>query len=231
MKRIQLSYRIGNIDERLLKETETYKRKERSSGKILRKCLATAAVFALMVSSATVGALAFSRETVVEVEKVVEVPVEVEKIVEVAVERVVEVPVGMETVTLEKIGLTLILPDSWKGRYEAVETEDGSCYVYNPDFVAAMEEYYGQPIERGGVLFYITLLEDLYLTKDEAEDQYNAGWWGYAPYEYIMTTSEGTYLLYHASDVEFTPDTVDEYYQMEDEIKDIRFVIDKALSD
>lgn len=229
MKRIQLSYRIGNIDERLLRATETYKRKKRSSGKILRKCLATAAVIVLMAFSGTVGALAFSRETVVEVEKVVEVPVE--KIVEVAVEKVVEVPVGQETLTLEDIGITLILPDSWKGKY-ALDYENDTYSVYNPDIRDAISKETGYPADRpiGGMLFYITRL-DIQLTKDEAEDEYNAGWWGYAHYDYIMTTSEGTYLLYHASDVQFTQETADEYFQMEEEIKDIRFVIDNALTD
>lgn len=226
MKRNQLADRIGNIDERLVKATETYQKKKSMGGKILRKGLAAAAVFVLMVSSATVGALAFSRETVVEVEKVVEVPVE--KIVEVAVERVVEVPVGQETLTLEDIGITLILPDSWKGKYALGRFEDGGYYVYNPDIQAALSEEIGHYAEGGGMLFYIVLWHEQ-LTREQAEDPYSET--NFAHNEYIMTTSKGTYLLYHASDVRFTQDTVDEYRQMESEIKDIRFVIDNALSD
>ena len=61
-----------------------------------RRFLAAAAVLALMAASFTVGALAFSRE----------------------------VPVEQETIELPGIGLTLILPDSWKGRYE-VEKDEG----------------------------------------------------------------------------------------------------------
>lgn len=53
-----------------------------------------------MAASFTTGALAFSRETVV------------------------EVPAERETLGLAELGLTLILPDSWKGRYELVEWED-----------------------------------------------------------------------------------------------------------
>ena len=65
--------------------------------------LAAAAVLALMAASFTVGALAFSRE----------------------------VPVEQETIELPGIGLTLILPDSWKGRYEVEKDERESwCRVY-----------------------------------------------------------------------------------------------------
>ena len=45
-----------------------------------------------------------------------------------------------------------------------------------------------------------------------------------------MTTKDGTYLLYYASDVQFTQETMEEYRQMESEISDIRFVVDNALN-
>lgn len=45
-----------------------------------------------------------------------------------------------------------------------------------------------------------------------------------------MTTKDGTYLLYYASDVQCTPETMEEYRQMESEIGDIRFVVDNALN-
>ena len=49
-------------------------------------------------------------------------------------------------------------------------------------------------------------------------------------YQYIMTTKDGTYLLYYASDVQCAPETMEEYRQMESEIGDIRFVVDNALN-
>lgn len=57
-----------------------------------------------MVCSFCVGAFAFARETVV------------------------EVPIEQETLTIEELGLTLILPDSWKGRYALMQDELGKEY-------------------------------------------------------------------------------------------------------
>ena len=64
------------------------------------------------------------------------------------------------------------------------------------------------------------------LTKEQVDA---GGEWDYARCRYIMTTKDGTYLLYYASDVQFTVETMAEYRQMEEEISDIRFVIDHAL--
>ena len=46
-----------------------------------------------------------------------------------------------------------------------------------------------------------------------------------------MTTKDGTYLLYYASDVQFTSETEQEYRQMEKEINQIRFVVYNAFAD
>lgn len=70
------------------------------------------------------------------------------------------------------------------------------------------------------MLFYV-LRWDEQLTKEQVD---NGGEWSFAKCEYIMTTKDGTYLLYYASDVQFTPETEATYRQMESEIKDIRFV-------
>ena len=51
----------------------------------------------LVVGGGAVGALAFSRETVT------------------------EVPAQQETVELAGIGVTVLLPDSWVGKYEVVQ--------------------------------------------------------------------------------------------------------------
>ena len=96
----QFSDRIGNVDERLIRQAgdpPNYGVRRRKTA--LRRLAALAAVIALMAVSFTTGALAFSRETVV------------------------EVPAERETLVLEELGLTLILPDSWKGQYQLVEWE------------------------------------------------------------------------------------------------------------
>ena len=94
MNQEQFSRRIGNIDDKLVQQAERiphYGRQRRQ--KWLRRFSAAAAVVALMVCSGAVGAIAFGKETIV------------------------EVPVEPETITLADIGLTLILPDEWKGQY------------------------------------------------------------------------------------------------------------------
>ena len=83
------------------------KKLERGGHICSEKIAAFAAVVALMVCSGAVGAIAFHRETVV------------------------EVPANQETIELEAIGLTLILPDSWKGKYTVEMDADGEgCCVY-----------------------------------------------------------------------------------------------------
>ena len=78
----------------------------------------------------------------------------------------------------------------------------------------------------GGRLFYLKLLDEQ-LTKEQVDA---GGEWDYAGCRYVMTTKDGTYLLYYASDVQFTQETMDEYRQMESEISAIRVVVDNALN-
>ena len=203
MNEKQFSDRIGNVNDKLVQQAEqtpNYGREHRNKG--IRQLVAIAAAVALMVCSFTVGTLAFAKETIV------------------------EVPVEQETITIEEIGLTLILPDSWKGKYALEQDNDFKEYhVYNP----AIREAIGGDSETllsGGVLFYLKLWDDQ-LTKEQVDA---GGEWDYARCRYIMTTKDGTYLLYYASDVQFTQETMDEYRQMESEISDIRFVVDNALN-
>ena len=205
MNQKQLSDRIGNIDDRLVQAAGRGQEQpghRRRPGRGFRRFAAIAAVMALMVCSFSLGAFAFAREVMV------------------------EVPVEPETLTIEALGLTLILPDTWAGRYALEQTEDGGYSVYNPgireDFCkdSAAKTY-------GGALFYISLWDEQ-LTKAQVDA---GGEWNYARCAYIMTTKDGTYLLYYASDLQFTEETVEEYRQMESEIASIRFVADKALAD
>ncbi len=206
----QLADRIGNIDDRLIQQAqETGQKKARLSHRA-RRWAAAAAVVALMGASFSLGALAFAKETVVEVE----VPVEV------------KVPVDQETVELKDIGITLILPDDWKGRYGMEQSDRNGRYrIYSTEVREAFSRWSGAENE-GGMLFYI-LKWNQQLTEEEWRDPY--GEWNYARNRYIMATKDGTYLLYYASDVQFTPETEEEYRQMEGEIDQIRFVVDGAM--
>ena len=120
---------------------------------------------------------------------------------------------------------TLILPDSWKGRCALEQSEFSKVYqVYNPAIRKALIG--GDEGQTGGVLFYIRCWDEQ-LTKEQVDA---GGEWDYALCRYIMTTKDGTYLLYYASGVQCTPETMEKYRQMESEIGDIRFVVDNALN-
>ena len=136
-----------------------------------------------------------------------------------------EVPVEQETIELKEIGLTLILPDSWKGKYALEYDADfKEYYIYNPDIREAMGGN-SETLLSGGMLFYLKLWDEQ-LTKEQVDA---GGEWSYAKCEYVMTTQNGTYLLYYASDVQFTPETMEEYRQMESEISNIQFVVGNVI--
>lgn len=159
-----------------------------------RRFLAVAVVAALMLASFTVGAMAFSQE----------------------------VPVEQETIELPGIGLTLILPDSWKGLYEVEKDENGSwCWVY----VKSIRE---KSPEWGGALFYVDRAYDSPMAPEELYDI------SPVPCRYLFSTAEGTYSMNYASDVQWDPEDPEqekEYRQMEMEVGQIRFVVDNVLAD
>lgn len=130
---------------------------------------------------------------------------------------------GQETVELEGAGLTLVLPDSWKGNYAVEYSEAGNeWYVYAPAIRDAMES--DSETLSGGVLFYIKLWDEP-LTRE----QFAAGGeWNYAKCRYLTATEDGTYLLYYASDIQFTEDTMDAYRQMEAEIGNVDLLRDTS---
>lgn len=136
-----------------------------------------------------------------------------------------EVPVEQETIELKEIGLTLILPDNWKDKYALEYDADfKEYYIYNPDIREAMGGN-SETLLSGGMLFYLKLWDEQ-LTKEQVDA---GGEWSYAKCEYVMTTQNGTYLLYYASDVQFTPETMEEYRQMESEISNIQFVVGNVI--
>lgn len=159
----------------------------------LRRLLAAAVVLALMAISFTAGALAFSRE----------------------------VPAEQEMIELPGIGLTLILPDSWKGRYGVEMNEDGSvCGVY----VKMVHE----ADEAVGYLFWVGQAYDEPMTPAELEER------SAIPCRYLFSTANATYSINYASDVEYDPEDPEEtqeYLQLWGEKDQIRFLVDGVLSD
>lgn len=172
-----------------------------------------------MAASFTTGALAFSRETVV------------------------EVPAERETLELAELGLTLILPDSWKGRYEPVEWE-GQYVAVCPEvreaaLAQARAEWAGGGMEwseeldrnpfSGGMLFYIFGIPEA-LTADQLPD---SDWGAFAEFtetRCLLAAAERTYPLCHAGDVQFTEDTRALYEELEGSVRDIRVVLDRPLA-
>ena len=172
-------------------ERKKYAGQVRASG--LRRLLAVSVMLVLMAASFTVGALAFSRE----------------------------VPAEQETIELPGIGLTLILPDSWKGRYGVEMNKDGSvCGVY----VKMVHE----ADEVMGYLFWVGQAYDEPLTPAELEER------SHVPCRYLFSTAEGTYSMDFASDVQYDPsdpEQTQEYLQLWKEKEQIRFLVDGILSD
>lgn len=177
-----------------LVEEARYRPRRRGSGP--RRFLAVAVVAALMMVSFTVGAMAFSRE----------------------------VPIEQETIELSGIGLTLILPDSWKGAYgvEMSESADG-CSVYVKSIHESKGEWNGQ-----GYLFWVGQVYDWPMTPEELYDI------SPVPCRYLFSTANATYSLSYASDVQWNPNDPkqeEEYHRMELEASQIRFVVDNILAD
>lgn len=217
MKTKDLMERLGNIDDRLVQEAQQEVNRtgaRKNSG--FRSALTLAAAVALMAVSFALGALAFGDETAVEV----------------------PVPVQQETIELPELGLTLILPNSWKERYGVAKSGEGECVVYSPKIREAWlekarrefgnmwkaeweEDYYA-----GGMLFYIMRYEE---QATETQVRNGEGIVPFAAYQYLLTTKDGTYILYYASDVQFTQETMEEYQEMQQEIGNIRIVVEDVL--
>lgn len=191
------------------------RREEPMNRRALSRLAAVAIVAALMVASMAVGALAFSTETVVEV----------------------PVPVEQEALTLGELGLTLIFPDSWNGRYEVVQ---GVFAPYDsPMWTVCVKSIYdaGDTDEWGtpymGMLFVVFQCADTPLSRQEFEEESGIGGIG----RYLFATEEGTYAIMYATDVQFDlsdPEKAEgysaEYNSMASEMKDIRILVDNALA-
>lgn len=201
MNKKQLSEHIGNIDDRLVQQAEkipNYATRRRQ--KRIRRLLATAAALVLMVSSFSVGAMAFGREVII------------------------EVPAEQETLELEEINLTLILPDSWAGKY-SIEKNGNNFIVYNPQIREAVSN--GTDPFDGGVLFTIVCYEE-----SMTEEQFIENGLDFTAYRYLLATSDKTYILHYASDVQYDPADQEQestYQKMMSEIEDIQIVVNNIF--
>lgn len=201
MKKEQLSQRIGNVDDKFVEEAErmpNYAQRHRHNA--IRRFSAIAAVLVLMVCSFGVGAFAFAKETIV------------------------EVPVEQEMITLDEIGLTVILPDEWKGKYGVELNEDGTgCAVYIKDIHDGNGEMAGL-----GYLFWIgKAATDEPMTPEELEA------WSPTPCIYLFSTADSTYILEKHSDIQYDPSNSAEaelYMSMSTQISDLKFQIDNPGS-
>lgn len=212
MNKKQLSEHIGNIDSALVQQAQTIPNYA-AQRRIKRfRCLATAAAaLILMVSSFSAGAIAFAREIII------------------------EVPVEQETVELEEIGLTLILPDNWKGKYEVIQ--DTFVPYNSPMWEFCVKSVYDAKIptdESGevlyrGTLFYVFQYEDYGMSAEEFEECGIAGMG-----RYLFATENATYAIMYTTDLQFDPENPEhlaDWNALEQSEQDIRFVVDNILKD
>lgn len=141
-----------------------------------------------------------------------------------AQEIIVEVPVEQEILELEGVNLTLILPDSWKGQY-SIEKKGNNFIVYNPQIREAVSD--GTDIFDGGVLFTIVCYEE-----SMTEEQFIENGLDFTAYRYLFATSDKTYILHYASDVQYDPSDKEQesaYQKMMSEIEDIQIVVNNLF--
>lgn len=141
-----------------------------------------------------------------------------------------EVPTEQESIDLEEIGVTLILPDSWKGKYEVIE---GVFEPYNStmwefcvksiyDAQTPTDES-GQVLYRG-TLFVIFQYTNYFMSEEEFEQS------GIARIgRYLFATENATYALVYTTDLQYdwnNAEQKEEWNAMEQSIQDIQFVVE-----
>jgi len=130
MKSNQFAERIGNIDDKLIEQAESAPGiKHIQYNRNIRKAISVAVVVALMASSFMIGAFASTAEP-----------------------EIIHVEKEQEIIEVGDSGISLILPDSWKGKYE---------YSYEPNlrFNAFVEVYHPAT---NALLFWIERVEGQY---------------------------------------------------------------------
>jgi hypothetical protein len=127
---------------------------------------------------------------------------------------------------MEELGLTLILPDSWKDKYVVEYNGSDSCTVYEKSNYEASEEEINGQVTHAGMLFFIQKWQDYPMTAQEAWDEAN----DISPAEFLLATSDGTYILRYASDVQWLDGYEEEYTALEQTCRDIQVVVDNAFA-
>ena len=198
----QLAERMGNIDERLVEEAReipNYGRQRRRKG--WRRVAALVAVLALMLGSGAVGALAFGTQPGA------------------------EAPAGQETVA--EIGLTLLLPEDWAGRYEVVEETFAPYSSPMWEFCAKAVYDAGTAGEGGfsyrGTLFTVFQCADYSMSAEEFREGSLSGIG-----RYLFATENATYALLYATDVQFDPEDPAqqaEWTDLAQSMEELRFVL------
>lgn len=199
MNNRELADRIGNMDEHLVQQAEklpNYGARHRRKWAVRAASCVAALVLALC--SFTAGAAVFAKEVVVE----------------------------PEMVTLEEIGLTLLLPDEWKGNYsvEVGEMEGGYLYTFYDSTIHGQ----GGEWTDGGALFFIGTYGDMPMTEAEMDAEHHHAY----AYEYLFSTRTTNYIMVYVSDVQYDPaDPVmtSHYDMLVQGVRDIRFILDDVL--
>ena len=81
----------------------------------------------------------------------------------------------------------------------------------------------------GGMLFYIFGIPES-LSPEQLEESDWGDFVHITATRYLLATAEKTYVLFYASDVQFTQETLELYQELESGIGDIRIVVDNILA-
>lgn len=195
----KLADRIGNIDERLVAQAENlpnYSTRHRRN--VFYRLMACAAAIVLMLGSFAAGATVFAKETIV----------------------------TQESVSLEEIGLTLLLPEEWRGNYsvEVGEMDGGYLYTFYD------KKIHGQVGEwsDGGALFYIGTYGNTPMTEAELDAEHHHAY----SYKYLFSTSTTNYIMVYVSDVQYDPtdaEMAQHYEMLTRSISNIKIMLENVL--
>jgi len=204
----QLSGYIGEIEDRLVEQAEPVRnfmkeRRKRNIGRLL----AIAAVLVLMVGSFSAGALVFAKETIV------------------------EIPVEQERVNLEEIGLTLLVPQEWRGKYEVIEgsfgTDNSTMWEFCVKSVYDSETPVGNTEEvYRGTLFYVYQYADYSISALDFIKELPAEQAGQI--KYLFATEKATYVMRYADGNQYDPENAvqkEEYLALEQSVQNLQFVL------
>ena len=206
----QFSERIGDLDDRLIEQAQTvpnFARQRRRA--VWKRAVSLAAVIALMVCSGAVGAVAFGRET----------------------SR--EESAQRETVELAEIGVTLVLPESWAGKYRVVQ---GTFEPYgSPMWEVCVRSVYDArvPLGSSGGLFYRGTLFTVFQCADHslsAEEFAQGSLAGIG--QYLFATQNATYAVLYAGDIQADPahkEQLAEWQAMAQTVREVQFLLTDVL--